>query len=131
LINLGNKFLNITSTPELEIAMKEKADKQNAKEEAHALRKKTKRLEDSRASIKAKSREKGKVIKAHQDRQTELEKNRDDWKAKCKEQEKARIEADDKYKQVAALLDIKEEQLKAILKEFEESKKKYPLKNGR
>ena len=111
--------------------MKEKSDNLNVKAEARTLRKKTKRLEDSRASIKIKSREKGKVIKAHQDRQTELEKNRDDWKTRCKEQEKARIEAEDKYKHVATLLDIKEEQLKEILKDFEESKKKHPLKNGR
>jgi chromosome segregation ATPase len=106
--------------------MKEKVDKPNVKEETRALRKKTKRIEESRASIKTKSREKGKVIKAHQDRLAELEKNRDDWKAKCKEQEKERINANDKYKQVAALLQMKEEQLREILKEFEESKKKHP-----
>lgn len=107
--------------------MKEKINNPNVKEETRALRKKAKRLEESRLSIKAKSREKGKIIKAHQDRQTELEKNRDDWKAKCKVQEKERIAADDKYKQVAALFDMKEEQLKEILREFEELKKKYPL----
>lgn len=107
--------------------MKEKIDKPNIKEETRVLRKKTKRIEESRASIKAKSREKGKIIKAHQDRQTELEKNRDDWKAKCKEQKKERMNAENKYKQVAALFDMKEEQLKDILKEFEELKKKYPL----
>lgn len=111
--------------------MKEKADKPNVKEETRALRKKTKRIEESREAIKAKSREKGKVIKAYQDRQTELEKNRDDWKAKCKEQEKARRDADDKYKQVANLLNIKEEQLRETLREFEELKKKYPPKNRR
>ncbi len=111
--------------------MKEKADKPNVKAETRALRKKAKRIEESRASIKAKSREKGKVIKAHQDRQTELEKNRDDWKAKCKEQKKARLDADDKYKQVAALLEMKEERLREILKEFEELKKNYPPKNRR
>lgn len=118
-------------THEPEIQMKEKDVKPNVKKEAQTLRKKIKRVEDSRTLIKAKSREKGKAIKAYQDRQTELEKNRDDWKAKCKEQEKARMDADDKYKHVAALLDIKEEQLKEMLKEFEESKKKYPPKNGR
>lgn len=111
--------------------MKEKADKPNIKEEARALRKKAKRVEESRSLIKLKSREKGKIIKAHQDRQTELEQNRDDWKAKCKEQEKARRDSDNKYKQVADLLNIKEEQLREILKEFEELKKKYPTKNRR
>lgn len=109
--------------------MTEKTDHSNIKEEARALRKKTKRIEESRASIKAKNSEKGKVIKAHQDRQTELEKNRDDWKAKCKEQEKERINADDKYKQFAILLGMKEEQLREILKELEELKKKHPLRN--
>lgn len=108
--------------------MKKKTDKPNIKEEARSLRKKNKRVEESRSLIKAKSREKGKIIKAHQDRQAELEQNRDEWKAKCKEQERERIEADKKYKHVAALFDIKEEQLKEILKEFEELKKKYPPK---
>lgn len=120
-------ILDITHTPVSEIPMKEKIDKPNIKEETRALRKKTKRVEESRASIKAKSREKGKIIKAHQDRQTELEKNRDDWKAKCKEQEKERVNAENKYEQVAALFNMKEEQFKEILKEFEELKKKYPL----
>jgi chromosome segregation ATPase len=111
--------------------MEPKKEKLNPKDETRALRKQIKRVEESRSSIKTKSREKGKVIKAHQDRKTELEKNRDDWKAKCKEQEKERMEADDKYKHVAALLDIKEEQLREILKEFEELKKKYPQQNRR
>ena len=111
--------------------MKEKGDKSTIKENARALRKKAKRLEDSRASIKAKHREKGKIIKAHQDRQAEIEKSRDDWKMKCKEQEKERIDADDKYKQVANLLNMKEEELREILKELEELKKKHPLKNQR
>jgi hypothetical protein len=111
--------------------MKEKADKPDIKEEARALRKKTKRVEKSRSLIKTKSREKGKIIKAHQDRQTELEQNRDDWKAKCKEQERERIEADKNYKRIAALFEMKEEQLREILKEFEELKKKYPLKSQR
>jgi hypothetical protein len=111
--------------------MKEKADKSIIKEEARALRKKAKRVEESRSLIKAKSREKGKIIKAQQDRQAELEQNRDDWKAKCKEQERGRIEADNNYKQVAALFEMKEEQLREILREFEELKKKYPPKSQR
>lgn len=114
-----------------EILMKEKADKPNINEEKSILRRKTKRVEESRAAIKAKNREKGKIIKAHQDRQTELEINRDDWKAKCKDQEKERMNADDKYKQVAALLGMKEEKLREILKEFEELKKKYPQEKER
>ena len=103
--------------------MKEKADLSIIKEEARTLRKKTKRVEKSRASIKAKNSEKGKVIKAHQDRQTELEKNRDDWKAKCKEQEKDRLHADDKYKQLAALFNVQEEELREMLKELVDLKK--------
>lgn len=111
--------------------MKEKANKPSVKEEARALRKKSKRIEESRDSIKAKSREKGKIIKAHQDRQTELEKNRDDWKAKCKEQEKERLNAENNYKEIAYLLNMKEEQLRETLKEFEELKKKHLPKSRR
>lgn len=95
-----------------------------AKEEASTLRKKIKRIADSRASIKAKNREKGRTIKAYQDRQVELEQNRDEWKAKCKQEQKERLEADKKYKEIATLFEIKEEQLKALIKEFEELKKK-------
>ena len=109
--------------------MKEKVSKPSLEKEACALRKKNKRVEKSRSLLKAKSRKKSKIIKAHQDRQTELEQNRDEWKMKCKEQEKERAAAEKKYKDVAALFDIKEEQLKEILKEFEDLKKKYPSKN--
>jgi len=101
--------------------MKESTDKSNNKEETRALR-----IEDSRSSIKTKNNEKGKVIRAQKDRQTVLKTNRDDWKVKCKEREKECIEADNKYKHVAALFEMKEEELRGILKEFEELKKKYP-----
>lgn len=106
--------------------MKENATKPNIKHEARELRKKVKRIEDSRSSIKAKSREKGKTIKAQEDRQKELEQNRDDWKAKYRAQEKALIDTDDKYKKVATLLEIKEEELRKTMVEFEEFKKKSP-----
>lgn len=83
------KFFKTLRTLELEKGqMKKKTDKSDIQEEARSLRKKTKRVEESRSLIKAKSREKGKIIKLQQDRQAELERNRDDWKAKCKEQEK-------------------------------------------
>lgn len=111
--------------------MKKKADKPNIKEEARALRKKTKRIEESRSLIKSKNREKGKIIKAYQDRQTELEQNRDHWKEKCKKEELERMELDEKYKHIAALFEMKEEKLREILKEFEELKKKYPQKKQR
>lgn len=106
--------------------MKEKTDKPKISNEARTLRKKVKRIEESRSSIKAKSHEKGQIIKAHQDREVELKKNRDDWKAKCKDREKECAEMDEKYKHIAALFEMKEEQLKEILKEFEELKKKAP-----
>jgi len=105
--------------------MKENTDKP-IKEEARTLRKKVKRVEESRSAIKTKSREKGKTIKAHQDRQKELEQNRDDWKAKCKAQEKEYIDTDDKFKRVSALLEMKEEELRTIIEKFEELKKKHP-----
>jgi predicted nucleic acid-binding Zn-ribbon protein len=111
--------------------MDEKIDKSNVKKEARDLRKKTKRLEQSRASIKSKSREKGKTIKAYQDRQVELEKNRDHWKAKCKQQEKALIEAENKYKESAALFNMQEEEFRNLLEQFEELKKKFPPKKQR
>src|SRR4029077_10532795 len=111
--------------------MKEKADKPNIKAEARALAKKNKRIEESRAAIKSKSREKGKAIKAYQDRQAELEQNRNDWKTKCKEQEQTCIDIDNKYKQVANMLEMKEEELRKIINEFEELKKKYPSQNHR
>lgn len=111
--------------------MNEKVNKQNVKKEARTLRKKAKRIEESRSLIKAKNREKGKIIKAYQDRQTELEQNRDNWKEKCKKEEMERMELDKKYKHIAALFEMKEEKLREILKEFEELKKKYPPKNRR
>lgn len=111
--------------------MKEKTTKSNIKEETRILRKKTQRLEQSRALIKDKSREKAKIIKLHQDRETELKKNRDDWKAKCKVQEKECVNINEKYKEVAALLEMKEVTLREILSEFEELKKKYPSQNLR
>jgi chromosome segregation ATPase len=106
--------------------MEQKNDNSNAKDEARNLRKKVSRLEDSRSSIKDKNREKGKTIKGYQDRQYELEENRDKWKTKCKEQEKECDELSQKYKYIASLFEMKEEELRKILNEFEELKKKYP-----
>lgn len=103
--------------------MNEDRNELNIKDEARALRKKIKRVEESRSTIKDKSREKGKTIKAYQDRQKELEQNRNDWKAKCKEQEKQCIETIEKYKQTAASLEMKEVELQKIMDEFEELKK--------
>lgn len=51
--------------------MNQKKDKSIVKEEASTLRKKVKRIEESRSSIKAKNREKSKAIKSYQDRQGE------------------------------------------------------------
>jgi len=50
--------------------MEPKKEKINSKDETRALRKKIKRVEESRSSIKTKSQEKGKVIKMYQDRQS-------------------------------------------------------------
>lgn len=111
--------------------MENKTGKPNIKEEARALRKKTKRIEESRSLIKSKNREKGKIIKAYQDRQTELEQNRDHWKDKFKQEKIERMSLDEKYKHIAGLFEMKEEQLREILKEFEELKKKYPQKKQR
>lgn len=102
-----------------------KPEKTNIKKEARSLRRKVKQIDESRCNIKAKSREKAKIIKAHQDREIELKESRNSWKAKAKEQEKANDELDKKYKDIAALFEMKEEELKKILDEFEELKKKY------
>lgn len=104
--------------------MERKKDESNAKAEARALRKKISRVKENHRTVKAKNREKGKAIKAFQDRQTELEENRDKWKTQCKEQEKECEKLNKKYQRIAALFEMKEETLRQILKEFEELKKK-------
>ncbi len=111
--------------------MNEKTNKSSINKEARMLRRQNKRIEESRSLIKAKNHEKGKIIKAHEDRQTELAQNRDEWKAKCKEQERQCAEAEKNYKHVAGLLNIKEEQLKEILREFEKLKKKISRRNDK
>jgi chromosome segregation ATPase len=112
-------------TPKLRHQMKKK-DNSEIKEEVRELRKKAKRIEESRSLIKAKNRKKGEIIKTYQDRQGELEQSRDSWKAKYKAQEKDCAEMEKQYKKMAALFEMKEEQLKEILTEFQELKKKYP-----
>jgi chromosome segregation ATPase len=106
-------------------SMKPKKDISSTKEEARNLRKKVNRLEESRSSIKDKNREKGKTIKAYQDRQRELEENRDNWKTMCKNKEKECDELTQKYRYIASLFEMKEEQLRKILEEFEDLKKKH------
>jgi chromosome segregation ATPase len=108
--------------------MKQKKEKTDAKTETRALRKKIKRIEESRSSIKGKNREKSALIKKTQDRQKELEESRDQWKAKCKQSEKETAEVTKKYAYLASLFDMKEEQLREILDSSEELKKKYPKK---
>jgi len=106
--------------------METKNEKSNLKDEARELRKKVKRLDDSRALIKAKNKEKAGAIKAYQDREVELKESRDEWKAKFKEQEKRNIEQAKKLNEIASLARIKEEQLKKIIEEFDDLKKKHP-----
>jgi chromosome segregation ATPase len=106
--------------------MEQKNEKLDVKEEARILRKKIKRVEESRSAIKNKNREKGTVIRKSQDRQKELEDSRNQWKAKYKEKEKESTEISEKYAYIASLFEIKEEQLRQVLKDFEELKKKYP-----
>jgi|GEM_PF-5710480 len=106
----------------------DKIDISRIRDETRELRKKVKELEESRKSIKVKSREKAKLIKAFQDRQEELIENRDKWKSKAKTQEIELDELSKKYKHIADLFEMKEEELKEILVDFEEAKKKYPSK---
>jgi len=105
-------------------SMNQEKKNKNIKEEARLLRKKLKRTEGSRSSTKAKSREKSKTIKAHQDRQKELEENRDTWKKKCKEQGKENDKLRDDIKQLASQLQMSVEDLEKIRSEFNELKKK-------
>ena len=108
--------------------MEQKKEKVDPKKNARELRKKIKRVEKSRSSIKTKNRNKGTIIKKYQDRQKELQDSRDQWKTKCKQSEKERAELSGKYAYLASLFDMKEEQLRHILEDFEELKKKYPQK---
>ena len=110
--------------------MEQEKDKPNAKEETRTLRKKVKRIEVSRSSIKAKNRKKGEIIKDLQGRKSELEESRDKWKTKHSAQEKACDELSKKYREMADLLQIKEEELREVIKEFEEVKKKHPPPAG-
>jgi chromosome segregation ATPase len=100
--------------------------KQNTipQEKPHKLRKKIKRIEESRSAIQNKNREKAKAIKAYQDRERELKDNRDDWKIKCKDKEKENEDLKEKLKLLASKLGITEEQLQQIRDEFNEVKKK-------
>jgi len=108
--------------------MEQKNEKTDAKKETRALRKKIKRVEESRSSIKEKNREKSALIKKTQDRQKELEESRDQWKARCRQSEKETAEVTEKYAYLASLFNMKEEQLREILDDVEELKKKYPKK---
>jgi chromosome segregation ATPase len=96
----------------------------NEKQKPHILRKKIKRIDESREALQAKNREKAKAIKAYQDRETELKQNRDSWKIKCKEKEKENAELAEKLKILAETLKMSEEELQKIRDEFNEVKKK-------
>jgi uncharacterized coiled-coil DUF342 family protein len=104
-----------------------KQDKENTqpKEPPYVLRKKMKRIEQSRDSVKSKSREQAKSLKAQQKRERELIDNRDGWKAKCKEQECKNDDLNHTLKKVAEQLQVTEEQLQQVLDEFNELKKKH------
>ena len=95
----------------------------NANEEIRLLRKKFKRIEDSRSAIKTKSREKGKTIKAFQDRQTELQESRNQWKAMCKGKEKEIEELKSEHQKAAKILKMELEKLQQIIQEVEMVKK--------
>lgn len=111
--------------PSISEARMKNAEPSQTQEQPHLLRKKIKRIEESRASTKAKSREQAKALKAQQKREQELIENRNSWKAKCKEQKNKNDELNYTYKQVAEQLEVTEEQLKQVLDEFNELKKKH------
>jgi hypothetical protein len=108
--------------------MEHKQDKSEEKKETRSLRKKIKRVEESRSSLKDKNREKGIAIRKSKDRQKELEESRDLWKEKYNQSEKEATELVEKYAYLASLFNVKEEQLRNVLGDIEELKKKYPQK---
>lgn len=101
--------------------MEQKKVQSTTKREARTLRKKIKQVENSRSSIKVKSRNKGVAIKKLKDRQKELEDSRDHWK-----EEHAELNKQHAY--LASLFEMKEEQFRQILKEFEDYKKNAATK---
>jgi SMC interacting uncharacterized protein involved in chromosome segregation len=104
--------------------MTQQKDTSSIKEESRKLRKEVTRIKSSRDSVKAKSREKAKVIKAKQDRERELKENRDHWKVKCKEQENKNEELSRALKQLSSKLEMTEEELQRVLDSCNELKKK-------
>lgn len=111
--------------------MKQSETTSSPKEEARTLRKKVTRMKESRDLVKSKNREKAKVIKAQQDRERELVENRDQWKAKCKEQEKKNEEQSKILKKLASQLEITEEELQQVIDECSELKKNSLRKPGK
>jgi len=100
-----------------------KNETSNTKAETRSLRKRFKRVEQSRDSMKDKNREKGTTIKKLKDRHKELEESRDQWKAKYKQSEQENSDLAEKNVQLASLFNLKEEQLENLLDDFEELKK--------
>jgi hypothetical protein len=103
--------------------MKQPDKTPSSNEVPRLLRKKITRLTGSRDSIKVKSREKSKIIKAQQDREQELIENRDHWKVRCKGQEKKNEELSRGLKKLADQLEVTEEELQQVLDECDELKK--------
>lgn len=114
--------MKIAFTYVLEGLMKQ--DQKKIEEKPYILRKKLKRIEDSRSASQDKNREKAKAIKVYQDRETELKNNRDNWKVRCKEKEKENEDLKKKLKLIASAFEISEEQLQQVRDEFNEVKKK-------
>lgn len=94
------------------------------KAELRALRKKIKRLEESRSLNKHKNSEKGKTIKAYQDREVELKQSRDRWKNECKVQEKENEILAREVNKLTNDLKDKEKELLQIRDDFNKLKKK-------
>jgi hypothetical protein len=86
-----------------------KNETSNTKAETRSLRKRFKRVEQSRDSMKDKNREKGTTIKKLKDRHKELEESRDQWKAKYKQSEQENSDLAEKNVQLASLFNENEE----------------------
>ena len=95
-----------------------------AKEGRYAIRKKAKRIEQSRDNLKAKNREKAVSIKKLKDRLTELESSRDHWRKQSTHAIKQCRTHEDNLKESARKIDALKTECDQLQQEIETYKKK-------
>lgn len=97
------------------------------KKELRALRKKLKRVVDSRTAIKAKAYKKSVAIKAYQDREVELKCGRDSWKHKFQKMKVTLASSEDQCKKQLLKIKLIEDELNVLIEQRENVKKKLTL----